>query len=67
MVEWRDLFSHDDLRGKVLLGYTGLLRFNRTKAPLLFTYVVHYFATGSGAKCVDHLDPKGPVISCYAT
>ena len=25
VVEWRDLSSHDGLRGKVLLGYAGLL------------------------------------------
>ena len=40
--------------------------FNRTKAPLLFTYAVHYFATRSGVKCVDCLDPRGPTASCYA-
>ena len=25
VVDWRDYFSHDDQRGKVLLGYVGLL------------------------------------------
>ena len=63
--EWRDLFFHDDLRGKVLLGYTGLLSSIELR-HLFYLLTVHYFATESGVKCVDRLDPRGPAASCYA-
>ena len=55
--EWRDSFSHDDLRGK------GVYFF----ASSLISHVIHTLATGSYLKSTEHLDPKGPTASCYGS
>ena len=55
MVEWRDLFSYDDLRGKVLLGYACLLSSIELRHLSLFVYAVHYFATKSSVSVLTIL------------
>ena len=52
------------MRGKVLLCYAGLLSSIKLR-HLFYLYAIHYFATGSGVKYVDHLDPRRHAVSCY--
>ena len=64
--EWHDLFSHDGLRGKVLLCYTGLL-ISIELRHLFYLLRNSLLCDGIWCKCVDRLDPRGLAGSCYVS
>ena len=64
--EWRDLFSHDSLRGKVFTCLQAYLV--RLELRNLFPFVcIFNIATKTYLKRTEYLDPNRPTACCYGS